>query len=65
MRLRLKSRLDEFNRLLMVSQSVAAHLEIHEAVKPILNAAVQDGAAMARAVLTNEVSLEQRQTGPA
>ncbi len=63
MRVSLKSRLDELNRLLIVSQSVAAHLDIHEAVQPILNAAVQDGAAMARAVLTNEVSLEQRQTG--
>jgi len=63
MRLSLKSRLDELNRLLVVSQSVAAHLDIHDAVRPILNAAVQDGASVARAVLTDEVALDQRHNG--
>ncbi len=64
MRLSLKSRLDELNRLLVVSQGVAAHLEIHDAVQPILNAAIQDGACLARVVLINEVTLDPRQPGP-
>ena len=64
MRASLKSRLDELNRLLVVSQGVAAHLEIHDAVQPILTAAIQDGACLARIVLVNEVTLEPRQPGP-
>jgi signal transduction histidine kinase/HAMP domain-containing protein len=64
MRASLKSRLDELNRLLVVSQGVAAHLEIHDDVQPILAAAIQDGACLARVVLVNEVTLEPRQPGP-
>jgi signal transduction histidine kinase/HAMP domain-containing protein len=64
MRASLKSRLDELNRLLVVSQSVAAHLEIHDAVMPIMTAAIQDGACLSRVVLINEVTLEMRQPGP-
>ncbi|MBI4928325.1 MAG: HAMP domain-containing protein [Anaerolineae bacterium] len=64
MRVSLKSRLDELNRLLVVSQSVAAHLEIDQAVGPILTAAIQDGGCLSRAVFTNEVILDATRSGP-
>ncbi len=51
MRLSLKARLDELNRLLMVSQGVASSLEISEAVQPILDAALVSGASFSRIVL--------------
>ncbi len=51
MRLRLKARLDELNRLLIVSQSVASSLEISEAVQPILDAALVSGANFSRIIL--------------
>ena len=52
MRIKLKARLDELNRLLAVSQGVASSLEIEEAVHPILEAAQATGARIARIVLT-------------
>ncbi len=58
MRASLKARLDELNRLLTVSQGVAANLDIREAVRPILEAAVSDGASAARLVLVHEVTLD-------
>ena len=58
MRLSMKARLDELNRLLVVSQGVAANLEIHGAVKPILTAALLEGASMARVALIHDVTLE-------
>lgn len=51
MRLSLKARLDELNRLLKVSQGVAANLEAGDALRPVLDAAMGDHAAMARVVL--------------
>lgn len=51
MRVRLKARLDELNRLLIVSQGVASSLEISEAVQPILEAALVSGANFSRIVL--------------
>lgn len=51
MRLSLKARLDELNRLLVVSQGVASSLEISEAIKPVLEAALAMGASSARIVL--------------
>jgi len=51
MRLSLKNRLDELNRLLDVSQGVAASLEMDEAVQPVLEAALSTGACSARVVL--------------
>ena len=51
MRLSLKARLDEQNRLLLVSQGVASSLEIGEAVTPVLQAALVSGASSARVVL--------------
>jgi PAS domain S-box-containing protein len=52
MRISLKARLDELNRLLVVSQGVASSLDMSEAVKPILEAALATGASAARVVLT-------------
>jgi len=54
MRSSLKARLDELNRLVVVSQGVAASLEFEEAVKPILDAALRTGASSARVVLSPE-----------
>ena len=54
MRLSLKARLDELNRLLLVSQGVASSLEMQDAVLPVLEAALATGASSARVVLTPE-----------
>lgn len=51
MRLSLKARLDELNRLLIVSQGVASSLEISEAIQPILDAALVPGGSFSRVVL--------------
>lgn len=55
MRISLKARLDELNRLLLVSQGVASSLEIGEAVQPILDSAMSTGASAARIVLNPEL----------
>ncbi len=52
MRASLKSRLDELNRLLEVSQGVASSLEMGDAVKPVLEAALSTGANAVRVVLS-------------
>lgn len=51
MRISLKARLDELNRLLWVSQGVASNLELSQAVKPILESSLSFGAASARIVI--------------
>ena len=51
MRVRLKSRLQELNQLLAVSQGVASSLEMQEAVQPILKSALSTGGVAARVVL--------------
>ncbi len=58
MRLSLKARLDELNKLLNVSQGVAAKLDIHDAVRPILEAALSEDAVSARAVLIQGVRMD-------
>ncbi len=55
MRRSLKARLDELNRLLLVSQGVASTLEVEEAMLPVLNAAIEDGASAARIVLLSSL----------
>ena len=52
MRLSLKSRLEELNRLLWVSQGVASSLDLSQAVRPVLEASLSLGAASVRIVLT-------------
>ncbi|OGO33864.1 MAG: hypothetical protein A2W35_00985 [Chloroflexi bacterium RBG_16_57_11] len=58
MRLSLKTRLDELNRLLQVSQGVASSLEVSEAVQPILESALASGGCSARVVLSPQVMPE-------
>ncbi len=52
MRLSLKDRLDELNRLLEVSQGVASSLEMKDTVQPILESSMVTGASSARIVLS-------------
>ncbi len=57
MRLSLKARLDELNRLLLVSQGVASSLEMGQAVRPVLESAqTLSGASSARVVLAQSVA---------
>jgi PAS domain S-box-containing protein len=55
MRQSLKARLDELNKLLIVSQAVAGNLEVHAAIQPVLEAALGESATMARVVLVQDV----------
>ena len=55
MRLSLKARLEELGRLLKVSQGVAANLEAGDAMRPVLEAAISEGAVLARVALLPEV----------
>jgi len=52
MRVNLKARMDEINRLLMVSEGVASALEMEGTVQPILKGALSTGASSARLVLS-------------
>ncbi len=55
MRASLQARLDELNRLLAVSQGVASSLEMQDAVRPVLEAALATGASAVRLVLSPAV----------
>ncbi len=52
MRLSLRARLDELNRLLRVSQGVASSLEMRDALHPVLEAVLDSGASAVRVVLS-------------
>ncbi|MDH3943891.1 MAG: ATP-binding protein [Anaerolineae bacterium] len=52
MRLSLKSRMDELNRILSISQQVASTLDLDAAIQPILEAALSSGATSAHLALT-------------
>ncbi|HLF75279.1 MAG TPA: ATP-binding protein, partial [Anaerolineales bacterium] len=54
MRISLRARLDELNRLLVASQGVASSLTLAEALHPVLEAVVASGASSARIVLVPE-----------
>ncbi|HEX7394097.1 MAG TPA: ATP-binding protein [Anaerolineaceae bacterium] len=58
MRLSLKARMDELNSLLNVSQGIAANLKTEEALAPVLDAALADGASAARVVLVRDVTVD-------
>jgi two-component system phosphate regulon sensor histidine kinase PhoR len=60
MRVSLWARLDELNRLLVVSQGIASSLQVRDAVQPVLEAALGIGADAARIVLSPSASLEQQ-----
>ncbi|MBI2758719.1 MAG: HAMP domain-containing protein [Chloroflexi bacterium] len=55
MRISLASRLDELNRLLVVSQGVASSLEMQDTVKPVLEAVLSTGANAVRVVLSPSI----------
>jgi PAS domain S-box-containing protein len=55
MRASLKGRMDELNRLLVVSQGVASSLELADAIRPVLESALAMGASMARIVVVPAV----------
>ena len=55
MRLSLRDRLEELNRLLVVSRGVASTLDMKEAFKPVLDAALVGGASSARVVLSPQI----------
>ncbi|MFM8319272.1 MAG: HAMP domain-containing protein, partial [Chloroflexota bacterium] len=65
MRASLKARLDELNRLLLVSQGVASSLEVSEAIQPVLESALASGSS-ARVVITPAVlpDLDGRASAP-
>jgi len=64
MRVSLKGRLDELNRLLLVSQGVASSLEVSEAIQPVLEAALASGASSARVVLAPSITPDLDGTSP-
>jgi signal transduction histidine kinase len=53
MRVSLHQRLEELNRLLLVSQGVASSLEMRDAVQPVLEAVLASGASAARVVMAS------------
>jgi signal transduction histidine kinase/HAMP domain-containing protein len=55
MRVNLQARLNELNRLLVVSQGVASSLKLSEALEPILKALTDNGASSARIMLVREM----------
>lgn len=55
MREGLRARLEELDKLLKISQGVAANLQIDDAIQPILHAALGEDAVSARAVLIQAV----------
>ncbi|WP_299024608.1 ATP-binding protein [uncultured Thermanaerothrix sp.] len=58
MRLSLKARLEELNKLLRVSQAVAANLDIEAAIAPALEVTLGDHVVTTRVVLIPEVKLD-------
>ena len=55
MRVNLQARLNELNRLLVVSQGVASSLKLNEALEPILKAMTDSGASSARIMLVRDM----------
>src|SRR5688572_18194572 len=55
MRVSLKARLEELNRLLVTSQGVASSLTLGDALRPVLEAVIASGASSARVLLVRDV----------
>jgi PAS domain S-box-containing protein len=64
MRLSLRDRLEELNRLLVVSQDVSSTLDMGEAFKPVLDAALVGGASAARVALSPQLLPETPMDSP-
>lgn len=63
MRVSLQSRLEELNRLLLVSQGVASSLDLQDAVQPVMEAVLATGASAVRVVMPPlEEDAEQEKT---
>jgi len=58
MRVSLQQRMEELNRLLAVSRAVASTLDMEEAFKPVLEAALAGGVSASRVVLSPQLSPE-------
>jgi signal transduction histidine kinase/HAMP domain-containing protein/MFS family permease len=58
MRLNVKDKVEEMSLLLKVSQGMATNLDVESAVQPILEAAMSNGASMARIVLVPDSSTD-------
>ncbi len=59
MRISLQARLEELNRLLLVSQGVASTLELRDAVQPVLDAVIATGAYVVRVVMSPDVMTDE------
>ncbi|MCI0554352.1 MAG: ATP-binding protein [Anaerolineae bacterium] len=55
MRVSLQARLQDLNRLLVASQGVAASLTLGDALRPVLEAVIDNGASSARVVLVRDM----------
>lgn len=55
MRMSLQARLQDLNRLLVASQGVASSLTIGDALRPVLEAVIDNGASSARVVLVRDM----------
>jgi len=64
MRVSLQDRLEELNRLLVVSRGVASTLDMEEAFKPVLDAALVGGASAARVALSPQLLPETSTESP-
>lgn len=64
MRVSLQSRLEELNRLLLVSQGVASSLDMGDSVEPVLEAILATGASAVRVVLTQDSLKDTEQDLP-
>jgi signal transduction histidine kinase/HAMP domain-containing protein len=63
MRVSLQSRLEELNRLLLVSQGVASSLDMQDAVQPVMEAVLATGASSVRLVMS-PLDQENEQSQP-
>lgn len=62
MRLSLQARLADLSRLLVASQGVASSLSLGDALRPVLEAVVDNGASSARIILLREMLLTPAET---
>ncbi|HTX79450.1 MAG TPA: ATP-binding protein [Longilinea sp.] len=63
MRTSLKTRLEELNQLLLVSQNVAANFRLDDSIKPIMTAALSTGASCVRLVLAKNALPDDKTFG--
>ncbi|MCS6993433.1 MAG: ATP-binding protein [Anaerolineales bacterium] len=63
MRISLQSRLEELNRLLLVSQGVASSLDLQDAIQPVMEAVLAIGANSVRVVMTPQEDEAEAEKG--